>query len=648
MENLPTEILVNICDQFITLSDLKNLRICSKTLQTCVDMSYSYNFLKYGNVKKSFTICCKNGRLDLIKYGIRFFSFELLNTNKNICILIEKGYLDIIKFLNTSYGLNKKIIDNAGNDMLLMATKYGHLHLINEFISYGFDIRTKNKSGQSVLLLAAQNGHTCILQELRKKWKWNTYDAREKDNRGYTALMLAAENGHTCILQELKENWGLDINDAREKGNYGITILMSAKNVNLNILKFLKEWGLNTSDARKIDNSGNTVLIYAAINKDEKILEELRTNWELTTSDAILENDQCKSAILFIMKYGSIELFEKFLTDWNFELPDIRKIYTNGNSLLKYACKLRRVDMIKILKTRGLDSFDILNHRSELLRHILVDRCKDNYASVLREFRKNWNIDLECIRKFYRYDQILVNYVLNGNVNMIRELRKWKFTSSDLIVNFLEYNHVLQYVVKMSFFHIFIEFINNWNVTLDTLRQYDILYLTIINGTIGMSCTHTTDSNVKILKELRRIGMNKDDLLQNRILYNAFNCCKSNMLAEFRENWGITINDIRNDPNYINKYLLLALRKEESNKQYLFLLRELRVGWKMHEDIEKLDNIIMKHIVINTKTKQKLEELKLWGIPVDKYIENKSAKDQEYRHLLFMNNISSYKKHLMS
>lgn len=56
MENLPTEILVNICDQFITLSDLKNLRICSKTLQTCVDMSYSYNFLKYGNVKKSFTI----------------------------------------------------------------------------------------------------------------------------------------------------------------------------------------------------------------------------------------------------------------------------------------------------------------------------------------------------------------------------------------------------------------------------------------------------------------------------------------------------------------------------------------------------------------------------------------------------------------
>lgn len=83
------------------------------------------------------------GRLDLIKYGLHVFSFELLNSNENICILIEKRYLDIIKFLNP-YGLDTTVTYDDGNNMLLMAIKYGQIHLMNEFISYGFDIKAKN------------------------------------------------------------------------------------------------------------------------------------------------------------------------------------------------------------------------------------------------------------------------------------------------------------------------------------------------------------------------------------------------------------------------------------------------------------------------------------------------------------------------
>lgn len=117
--------------------------------------------------------------------------------------------------------------DTIDYNKLFNAAKDGEVsHIVVLFLD-GADLKTKDEDGNTILILASKYGHMEIVQFLITKMDRDTIQS--KNNEGKSALDYAVENNHTEIVELLKEK------GATQKGNFGIE----------GLLKFLKEKVLN-------------------------------------------------------------------------------------------------------------------------------------------------------------------------------------------------------------------------------------------------------------------------------------------------------------------------------------------------------------------------------------------------------------------
>ena len=130
-----------------------------------------------------------------------FFIYLAVNVlNGQLFAAVEKNDLPLLKnLLKRGAQVNAKDRLKYGQTPLMLASKHGHLEILNELIDHGADIDDTNIDGYSAIIIATENGHTKIVEQLIKKGA--DLNASTKD--GNTALIWAAQKGLTSLVKGL-------------------------------------------------------------------------------------------------------------------------------------------------------------------------------------------------------------------------------------------------------------------------------------------------------------------------------------------------------------------------------------------------------------------------------------------------------------
>jgi ankyrin repeat protein len=126
-----------------------------------------------------------------------------------------------------------------GSTPLIIASRWGHVLVVKEFLEYGADIEAEDINGKTPLDSAASVGLLAVVNELLERGA----DTEAKDVHGWTPLHASCWNGHLAVVNEL-----LGPND-----HYCATTSILGKR---------KSRGANV-EAK--DNDGNTPLHYASL-----------------------------------------------------------------------------------------------------------------------------------------------------------------------------------------------------------------------------------------------------------------------------------------------------------------------------------------------------------------------------------------------
>jgi serine/threonine-protein phosphatase 6 regulatory ankyrin repeat subunit B len=101
-------------------------------------------------------------------------------------------------FLTEGAPVNNKT--DRGDSALLLASKNGHLEVVQTLIRQGADVNIQSIStGNTPLIVALANGHVSVAEEILK----GAVDPNMTTNSGATALMVAVQAGLENIVRTL-------------------------------------------------------------------------------------------------------------------------------------------------------------------------------------------------------------------------------------------------------------------------------------------------------------------------------------------------------------------------------------------------------------------------------------------------------------
>ena len=112
--------------------------------------------------------------------------------------MVSIGDLDkVFKYLrkNKIDEVLSSVEENSKRSPLHIASKSGHLHLVEFFLNKNANLEARDKLLKTALHYACENGHTLVVKLLMD----NNADPFEKDNAGRTALHYAVYSGKTDI-----------------------------------------------------------------------------------------------------------------------------------------------------------------------------------------------------------------------------------------------------------------------------------------------------------------------------------------------------------------------------------------------------------------------------------------------------------------
>ena len=142
----------------------------------------------------------------------------------------------------------------AKNTALRIASKEGHVELVEMLLNNGANVNAKNSYGVTALHIASREGHTDIVAMLLEKGA----DVNAKSDGGYTALISASESGHTETVAMLLEK-GADVN---AKTNWGDTALIQASYYgHTEIVKLLKQYIVAQTFPRHLERQQNRLQV---------------------------------------------------------------------------------------------------------------------------------------------------------------------------------------------------------------------------------------------------------------------------------------------------------------------------------------------------------------------------------------------------
>ena len=124
------------------------------------------------------------------------------------------------------------------SSLLLFASRYGHLSIVEYLIKQGAFVNFHNISIQTPLHFASENGHVNVVEFLVKSG--SDIEAKEVDD--WTALHIASQNGHVNVVEFLVKS-GSNI-DARNKDNR-TALYIASQNGHAKVVEFLGKLGSN-------------------------------------------------------------------------------------------------------------------------------------------------------------------------------------------------------------------------------------------------------------------------------------------------------------------------------------------------------------------------------------------------------------------
>lgn len=145
--------------------------------------------------------------------------------------------------------------NTEGDTALIIAVKYGYVHVVRQLLQAQANINRQNHIGNTALIVAAINGNCPIIEMLLQAGA--IVDRANKD--GYTALILAALDGNSTVVQQLLQA-GAQVDRTNAMGN--TALILAARNGRSVVVQQLLQSGTN------IDYGGErraTALVVAAL-----------------------------------------------------------------------------------------------------------------------------------------------------------------------------------------------------------------------------------------------------------------------------------------------------------------------------------------------------------------------------------------------
>ena len=134
----------------------------------------------------------------------------------------SQGFCKDVEELLAKDGVDVNAVDTNGCTPLLLATREGHLKVVQTLLARGINPNAANDDGVTALQSAASEGYLAIVAALLTM---PNIDPNLPNADGETALMQTAQQGHAHVVQALLAHDGIWVN-AMDAG--GFTALMMA------------------------------------------------------------------------------------------------------------------------------------------------------------------------------------------------------------------------------------------------------------------------------------------------------------------------------------------------------------------------------------------------------------------------------------
>jgi len=137
------------------------------------------------------------------------------NIDKIAFYLAKKGNLELIKYLLKDKNLNVNIYEE-GETILFNACRSENIELVKYLVENGADTNAKSNKGRTILFPVCFRGNLELVKYLVEEKEINVND---KDEDNYTVLFAACKNGALELVKYLVEH-GADINAKRMMYTY--------------------------------------------------------------------------------------------------------------------------------------------------------------------------------------------------------------------------------------------------------------------------------------------------------------------------------------------------------------------------------------------------------------------------------------------
>jgi uncharacterized protein len=141
---------------------------------------------------------------------------------------------DLVELLNK--GMDPNTVDAAGNTLLILAARDGHLTTVDLLLKRKAKVSARNFAGDSALMMAVLKGQTAVAKRLLEA-------GAPVNHSGWTPLMYAAYEGRTDLVELLLAN-GADVN-ARSP-NLSTPLMLAARNGHMDAVRLLLKAGAET------------------------------------------------------------------------------------------------------------------------------------------------------------------------------------------------------------------------------------------------------------------------------------------------------------------------------------------------------------------------------------------------------------------
>ena len=192
-----------------------------ESFKKCLDVSKSWNdlltsepFQRRGksvfclDIQKELFLAAERGNVDTIKRVLSSFAFDInfiTEINGSPLILAAKnGHKGVVQLL-LDRGAQPNMEDQTGMTPLNGAVLKGHKDVVQLLLDRGAEINMADQRGWTPLHGAATKGHRDVVQLLFDRGA----DPNMADHFGRTALSKALGKGHMDIANILKENGGV-------------------------------------------------------------------------------------------------------------------------------------------------------------------------------------------------------------------------------------------------------------------------------------------------------------------------------------------------------------------------------------------------------------------------------------------------------